>query len=124
MFARLRTTTPKTARAFSTTPRASLARMSLIGRLAETPEATPTSTGRSVIRYALGVSSGPRDESGNRATSWFRIASFLEEGQAQRDVLMGLPKGTLMHVEADARMDNFTTGEGVQTTRLGLVQRE
>jgi len=65
--------------------------MQLIGRLADTPELTPTSTGRELIKYSLGVSGGPRDEQGNRATSWFRIASFVEG--PQRDLLLSLPKG-------------------------------
>ena len=76
---------------FSTSPPRPLSKMQLIGRLADSPELTPTSTGRDVIRYALGVSSGPRGEDGNRATSWFRIASFVEG--AQRELLLSLPKG-------------------------------
>jgi len=84
----LRTTA---AAAFSTSPARPLSKMQLIGRLADSPELTPTSTGRDVIRYALGVSSGPRGEDGNRATSWFRIASFVEG--AQRELLLSLPKG-------------------------------
>lgn len=83
--------TAPAARAFSTSTPRSLARMQLIGRLADTPESTPTSTGRDIIRYALGVSSGPRDESGNRQTSWFRVASFTEG--AQKDLMLSLPKG-------------------------------
>lgn len=78
-------------RTFSTSSPLSLARMQIIGRLADTPEATPTSTGRDVIRYSLGVGSGPRDEAGNRQTSWFRVASFTEG--PQKDLLLSLPKG-------------------------------
>lgn len=81
-----------TARQFSTTPARSLARMALIGRLADAPEMTSTSTGRNIIRYSLGVSNGPRDESGNRATSWFRVASFMDEGPT-RDLLLRQVKG-------------------------------
>lgn len=79
------------ARAFSSSPAHSLARMQLIGRLADQPELTPTSTGREMVRYALGVSTGAKDESGQRPTSWFRVASFTEG--PGRDVLLGLPKG-------------------------------
>lgn len=78
-------------RAFSTTVPRPLAKMQLIGRLADTPELMPTSTGREIVRYSIGVSGGPRDESGNRAVSWFRIASFTEG--PQRDLLLSLPKG-------------------------------
>ena len=78
-------------RSFSTTPSRSLARMHLIGRLAATPEETPTATGRNIIKYTLGVSQGPKDESGNRGVSWFRVATFVDG--PQKDVLLSLPKG-------------------------------
>ena len=78
-------------RAFSTTVPRPLAKMQLIGRLADQPEQIPTSTGRDVSRFALGVSTGPKDENGNRPVSWFRVASFVEG--PQRDLLLSLPKG-------------------------------
>ncbi|RYF57633.1 MAG: hypothetical protein EOO39_35205 [Cytophagaceae bacterium] len=46
---------------------------------------------RDVIKYAVGVSTGSKDENGNRAVSWFRVASFSEG--AQKDLLLSLPKG-------------------------------
>lgn len=76
------------SRAFSTTPRSQLARMQLIGRLAAEPELVNTSTGRDMVRYAIGVSSGPKDD---QQTSWYRIACF-DEGP-RRDYLLTLPKG-------------------------------
>lgn len=88
----LRFQLPRAAtRAFSTTTPRSLARMQLIGRLADQPELYPTSTGKEIVRYALGVSQGPRDETGNRPVSWFRVASFAEG--PQRELLLSLPKG-------------------------------
>jgi hypothetical protein len=78
-----------TRRAFSTTRPACLARMQLIGRLAATPELQPTSTGRDIIRYAVGTTHKTRN---GDETSWFRVASFAEEGP-RRDLLLGLPKG-------------------------------
>jgi len=78
-------------RAFSTTTPRSLARMQLIGRMADQAELNPTSTGREITRFALGVSSGPKDEQGNRQTSWYKVASFVEG--PQRDLLLELPKG-------------------------------
>jgi len=81
---------PNTAtRSFSTTPRASFARMQIIGRLGADPELIDTSTGRQMVRYSLATNYGPMD---NRQTSWFRISAFLEEGP-RRNHLMSLPKG-------------------------------
>lgn len=79
------------ARAFSTTSPRNLAKMQLIGRLADAPEMTPTASGREITRFALGVSTGPKDENGNRGVSWFNVASFIEG--PQRDFLLGLQKG-------------------------------
>lgn len=112
-------TSTTTHRAFSSTPRPFLARMQLIGRLAAEPELTSTATGKELVKYAVGVSTGPRDA---RETSWFRVASF-DEG-ARRDLLLGLQKGTLVFVDAESRMRTFEDGEGKKVTRLDLVQRE
>lgn len=76
------------SRTFSTTRPASLARLTLVGRLGADPEITETGKGQ-VIRYVVGTGHGPRD---NRQTSWFRVASFAPEGP-QRDLVMGLSKG-------------------------------
>ncbi|KAI4834155.1 hypothetical protein E4T44_09026, partial [Aureobasidium sp. EXF-8845] len=60
-------------------------------------------------------------ENGERPTSWFRVASF-NDGPG-RDLLLSLPKGTLLYLEADARMDTFQAQDGSNQTRLNLVQR-
>lgn len=86
----LRRALPISARAFSTTSRASsFAKLTLIGRLGDTPELHATSTGQELLRYSVATSSGPRD---NQKTSWFRITSFTPEGP-QRDFIQSLEKG-------------------------------
>lgn len=79
------------ARSFSSTgaAAAALARINLVGNLGSAPELVNTSTGRELVRYTVGVTSGPRHD---RRTSWFRVASFVPEG-ATRDYLLGVPKG-------------------------------
>lgn len=84
-----RVLSPATARAFSTTAPRPLAKMTIIGNLAATPEVKATATGREVIEYAVASNSGTRD---NRVTSWFRVAAFEPEGP-RRDYLTSLPKG-------------------------------
>lgn len=78
-----------TVRSFSSTPRPAMAKLSIIGHLADTPELTPTSTGREIIRYAVATNSGPKD---NRHTSWWNVTCFEQEGP-RRDFLTALPKG-------------------------------
>jgi hypothetical protein len=81
------------ARAFSTSSaRSSFAKMTIVGRLADTPELQATSTGQEILRYAVGTNSGPRD---NQKTSWFRVTSFLPEGP-QRDFIASLDKGFVL----------------------------
>ena len=76
------------SRAFSSTPRASVARMSLVGRLGTAPEEVTVSNDRTLVRYVIGTSNGKGDD---KKTSWFRVASFVQG--PQKDFLMGVPKG-------------------------------
>ena len=78
-----------TFRTFSTSHSRPLSKISLLGRLAAEPELIPTSSGQDVIKYAIGTTSGPRD---NRQTNWWKVANFTPEGPA-RDSFMGLGKG-------------------------------
>ena len=75
-------------RSFSSTSGRSMARIQIIGNLADTPELRATSTGREMIKYAVASNSGPRD---NRVTSWFNVTSFADG--KMRDFLLALPKG-------------------------------
>ncbi|MCJ1361413.1 ssDNA-binding protein, mitochondrial [Acarospora aff. strigata] len=93
--------------------------MTIVGRLAAEPELTATSTGREMVKYAVGTSYGPRD---NQKTSWFRVASFDEAGP-RRDLLLGLGKGTLLYVEGDATMRQYDDNEGRKQSALSIVQR-
>ncbi|KAK4501297.1 hypothetical protein PRZ48_007104 [Zasmidium cellare] len=109
------------SRTFSSSASRPLARMQLIGRLADAPELFATSTGKELVRYAVGVPTGPRDENGNRAASWYRVAAFIDEGP-QREYVLNLPKGTQVYVDADAKMDTYDA-EGGKRSSLNLVQR-
>lgn len=78
------------ARSFSTTPRANLARLTLVGRLGADPEAVTTSGGLPMIKYVVGTSYGPKD---NRQTSWFRVVCFPQAGSPQENLMSSLEKG-------------------------------
>ncbi|KAJ8610001.1 hypothetical protein MRB53_038841 [Persea americana] len=107
------------ARQFSSTAPRALAKMQLIGRLADTPEVIPTATGRELVKYALGVSYGPKGEDGNRAVSWFRVTSFAEG--PRKDFLANLPKGSLLYVETNAKMDTYEV-DGQKRSSLSLTE--
>jgi hypothetical protein len=90
MFALRRTVVPTlSSRAFSTTTRASMAKISIIGNLAGPPSLEATSTGHEIIKFSVASNTGNKD---NRHTSWFNVASFVEEGP-KRDFLTSLEKG-------------------------------
>ncbi len=136
---------PRAVRAFSTTPAHNLARMTIVGHLADAPELSATSTGHSIVRYTIASNFGPKE---NRQTSWFRVVSFLPEGP-RRDFLTNLPKGcvsllglgrgksfffpgltavfgmdrTLVYLEADATMNSYEDAEGKNRSSLNIVQR-
>lgn len=76
-------------RAFSASAPRDIAKITLVGNLAATPEIKATSTGRDIIEYAVASNEGSGE---NRRTSWFKVATFAEEGP-RRDFLTSLPKG-------------------------------
>jgi hypothetical protein len=80
------------ARAFRTTSPRSVARITIVGHLADTPEPQTASTEeypREYIKYAVASNSGSKD---NRQISWFRVTDFVVDG-SRRDFLLSLQKG-------------------------------
>ncbi|KAF1933508.1 uncharacterized protein M421DRAFT_415849 [Didymella exigua CBS 183.55] len=92
--------------------------MTVVGRLGVAPEEVTISGDRTLVRYVIGSSFGKGEE---KKTSWFRVASFVQG--AQKDFLMNVPKGSLLYVDADARMEVFTDAEGNKRSNLSLVAR-
>ena len=86
------TRAPPALRAFSTTPTRNIARITVVGNLAATPELQATSTGNDIIKYAVASNTG---NSENRKTSWFNIAAFVPEG-GRRDFITSIPKGCVL----------------------------
>jgi tRNA uridine 5-carboxymethylaminomethyl modification enzyme len=76
-------------RTFSSTASRPVARITIVGNLADTPELRASSTGREYLRYAVASNSGSGE---NRKTSWFNVSCFVGEGP-RRDFYQGLPKG-------------------------------
>ncbi|KAI6092555.1 nucleic acid-binding protein [Hypoxylon rubiginosum] len=112
-------TAPRLSRAFSASARRDLAKITIVGNLAATPELRATSTGRDVIEYAVASNSGNKE---NRQTSWFKVAAFIEEGP-RREFLTSLPKGATVYVEGDAVMRPYTDSEGKTKSSLSIYQK-
>ncbi|KAG5952300.1 hypothetical protein E4U53_001192 [Claviceps sorghi] len=106
------------ARSFSTSSPRSVARISIIGNLADTPEVQATSSGGEVLRYAVASNSGPKD---NRQTSWFRVTSFADG--PRRDFMLSLTKGTMVLVEGDASISSYQDSNGQPRSGLSVIQR-
>lgn len=80
------------ARALSTTAPRSVARITIVGHLADTPEPQTAGTEenpKEYIRYAVASNSGSKD---NRQTSWFLVTDFVIDGP-RKDFLLNLQKG-------------------------------
>ncbi|KAI5465619.1 hypothetical protein BGZ63DRAFT_109583 [Mariannaea sp. PMI_226] len=118
LFRRSAIASASAARSFSTSSPLSIARITIVGNLADTPELHSTSTGREILRYVVASNSGTRE---NRKTSWFKVTSFSEGGS--RDFLMSLPKGTQVVIEGDISTSSYTDPQGVQRTGISVVQR-
>ncbi|KAK1915205.1 hypothetical protein P3342_003012 [Pyrenophora teres f. teres] len=116
--ARVPISTRTFARSFSSTRPSQLARMTVVGRLGVAPEEVTVSGDRTLVRYVVGTNYGKGEE---KKTSWFRVASFVQG--AQKDFLMSVPKGSLLYVDADARMETYTDNEGNKKSNLSLVAR-
>ncbi|PNP42426.1 hypothetical protein TGAM01_v203630 [Trichoderma gamsii] len=106
------------ARAFSTTSPRSIARITIVGNLADAPEAQVSGNDKEYVRYAVASNSGSKD---NRTTSWFRVTGFVEG--PRRDFLLGLAKGTLVYVEGDASISSYTDSNGQTRQGLSVIQR-
>ncbi|KAI9645829.1 ssDNA-binding protein, mitochondrial [Ciborinia camelliae] len=122
MFALRRSINSTLSRNFSSSTSArnqNLAKLTLVGRLADKPEITATSQGQEIMKYAVGMSSGKGE---NQRTSWFRVVSFLPEGP-QRDFISSLEKGTLVYVEAEAQMKSYQDAEGKTRSVLNAIQQ-
>ncbi|KAK7422374.1 ssDNA-binding protein, mitochondrial [Neonectria punicea] len=118
LFRRAAAAPASTLRAFSTSSPRSVARITIVGNLADTPEVHATSTGREILRYAVASNHGSRE---NRKTSWFKVTSFAEG--PSRDFLMNLPKGASVYVEADCTTNSYTDPNGVTRSGFSIVQR-
>ncbi|KAI1094419.1 nucleic acid-binding protein [Rostrohypoxylon terebratum] len=111
--------TPSLARSFSASARRDIAKITLVGNLAASPELRATSSGLEIIEYSVASNSGPKE---NRKTSWFRVAVVAEEGP-RRDFLTSLPKGSTVYVEGDAVMNSYNDAEGKPRTSLSIYQK-
>ncbi|KAI1467293.1 nucleic acid-binding protein [Daldinia caldariorum] len=109
---------PGLARAFSASARRDIAKITIVGNLAASPEIKATSTGRDVVEYSVASNYGPKE---NRQTSWFRVSAFVDEGP-RREFLANLPKGSTVYVEGDAVMNTYTDAEGKSRNSLRIYQ--
>ncbi|KAH6610688.1 hypothetical protein Trco_000708 [Trichoderma cornu-damae] len=121
LFRRAASATAGAARAFSTTSPRSVARITIIGNLADAPEVQVSGNQenpREYVRYAVASNSGSKE---HRQTSWFRVTGFVDG--PRRDFLLGLPKGTLVYVEGDATISSYLDAGGQTKHGLSVVQR-
>ncbi len=76
-------------RTFSRPSSRSVAKITLVGRLADTPELIKLPSGREKINYALATSTGMNE---NRKTSWWNVQVFSDNKEYAK-YLTGMGKG-------------------------------
>ncbi|KAL7950488.1 hypothetical protein V8C42DRAFT_306659 [Trichoderma barbatum] len=121
LFRRATVATAGAARAFSTSSPRSVARITIIGHLADSPEGLTggnPENPKEYVRYTVASNSGPKD---SRQTSWFRVTGFVEG--PRKDFIMGLAKGTMVYVEGDASISTYTDSNNQNRQGLSIVQR-
>ncbi|CAD6582778.1 MAG: ssDNA-binding protein, mitochondrial [Cyphobasidiales sp. Tagirdzhanova-0007] len=112
-------------RSFATSCSASLARMTLIGRLGASPQPTKDKQGRDILIYSVAtndrtVPAGPDGTRPEQTTSWHRVLSYNSAG---RDYLSALPSGTLLHIEADFKKRTTKDESGNYAEQTLLLMR-
>ncbi|KAK7750685.1 ssDNA-binding protein, mitochondrial [Diatrype stigma] len=108
-------------RPFSASAPRDIAKITLVGNLAATPEVKATPSGKEVIEYAVASNEGSGDK---QKTSWFRVSAFVDN-DLRRDFLTSLPKGSTVYVEGDASIRIYPDPdhEGKQKSALNIYQR-
>ncbi|KAH3667290.1 hypothetical protein OGAPHI_002939 [Ogataea philodendri] len=105
-------------RKFSSTARAELAKINLIGVIGTDISEAVTSNGRPYVRYALAVDNKAK---GNENTSWFNIVAFTDHQINFTKTFLG--KGAKVYVEADVSNNVFEKDDGSKAVSWNLYQR-
>ncbi|CAO3682883.1 unnamed protein product [Rhizopus stolonifer] len=110
----------KFVRSFSqSAARKDLNKITLIGRVGNTPVSTEISENRRVYNYTLATSETRPDKEDNlvKRTQWHRIAYW-----SSNDWFSKVKKGDLVYVEGTLRYSDFTDKDGVPRTRADISQ--
>ncbi|KAF3923699.1 hypothetical protein ABW20_dc0102739 [Dactylellina cionopaga] len=106
---------PATARLFSTTTsRADLARVQVIGNIGTEPEISQTSAGSPMIKYSVASNLGSADK---KTTQWHRVVAFNEPNPDR------LAKGSRVFLEGDLRISTYDGEDGKKLTSVSIIQR-
>lgn len=98
--------------------------MQLLGRLVADPEVRTTRSGKEYVRYTLATNdpAGPPGEDGERGPDTSSFHSIFGFGEQAVQRLTAIPKGTLMQVEADFRIQRNPGEDGSPASSSYLVQ--
>lgn len=106
----------RAARTFSTSSmRADVARMTLVGRVGRAPEQLTSKNGNEYMKYSLVVNTSKTQ------ASWFNILVF--DPNLQQFITKHVDKGSLIYLEADATMNKYEAEDGTSRTSLSLIQQ-
>lgn len=104
-------------RAFHTTRKASLAKMSLIGTIGSDVARATTASGKEYVKYSLAVN---QKQKGQDTVSWFNIACFAPAQVAFMAEKLG--KGAKVYVEGDATNSAYEKEDGSKAYSFMVFQ--
>jgi hypothetical protein len=89
---------PALSRAFSSTPRANVAKLTLVGRLGADPVTERIRDDTLMVKYVV----GDRVKEGSEfKTAWYRVTNFVSEGTYGAVQMQRLKKGFVFHIYSE-----------------------
>lgn len=99
----------------------SLNRVTLIGRVGQTPEIRSTQDGREIANFSLATSESWKDRNGDRQekTEWHRLVVFSEG--LIKVIKNYVDKGSLLAIEGKLQTRKWTSQEGVERWSTEII---
>ncbi|KAI5819960.1 hypothetical protein BZA77DRAFT_302689 [Pyronema omphalodes] len=111
---------PALSRAFSSTPRANVAKLTLLGRLGADPVTERIRDDTLMVKYVV----GDRVKEGSEfKTSWYRVTNFVSEGTYGAIQMQRLKKGAYVYVECSVKTKTVTGSDEKTRVLYDFVQR-
>ncbi|KAI5791409.1 hypothetical protein FPQ18DRAFT_390102 [Pyronema domesticum] len=111
---------PALSRAFSSTPRANVAKLTLVGRLPVDPVAERLRNDTLMVKYVVG---DRVKEGSDFKTTWYKVTNFVTEGTYGAAQMQRLKKGAYVYVECNVKAKSITGSDDKTRVHYNFEQR-